>query len=104
MGQSHIQKDQKQSRAIENFLYFVSLTLAIVIVPYVLAVTNSLTNSIWVKTIIGLFTAIILILLVELSTKYLKRTKFFSNYTGSLTWAYIIYSVIYIIVRSTLDI
>lgn len=104
MSRLNAQKTEEKSREIENFLYFVFITIIFIIAPYLFEIKDSLQDNVLINTVLGLSIAIILVLLVETFTKYLKRKEIFLKYRGSLVPLYIIYIAIYLVVRIIFDI
>lgn len=56
-----VNNDEKDEQSIENFLYFVGISLAISIIP----IFENVTNNIWIKTISGFVIAFITIFLIK---------------------------------------
>lgn len=93
------QEEKKEGQSIENFLYFVGISLIISIIP----IFENIAINIWIKTILGLVVVFATIFLIKIVTKYFNRKMILTRFRIKLLPLYIIYSLAYFIIRIVLE-
>jgi len=87
-----------KEKSIEQFCTFVGITIGIGVIP----ILENAANNVWLKTIFGLIIVFLIVYLVKAVMKYLMIKKIPARYTEKLLPLYVIYILVYTIIRLAL--